>query len=511
MRGFKKIGLMVGFAVVITQLGGVRAPAQDRTSIEFRNRFVAAKNQYSDYSKLIEPKLTPGAVMVADAGVAQPLLSARDEAFLYTQARRIVDSARLGSGQSSGKWHNTTPYTLHVPGGNMGYPAFWIRDAVMMLGGDFIPAGELEGWIRLISSTIPGPKDWHLRPGVVVPAYAVPDHINLNGKPTFYPGSYETGSKQGGSRFGKYPPLDDYFYFVIAVYRHWKMTGSTALFQSKLRTSFNEMKLADLCEKIYQAVPADPPSGLVIAGDVKNENAKDFGFCDVEYKSGKLLFPSTLKFIAASELAQMFRATGETAKAKRYLEDASRLKQSIPATFFHAGRRRSEGWLHSATGVGNQPDVWGSAFALWSGAVDGPRARRVARALVRAFRERTAVREGCVRQILTTDPVNHGGWQLSGVPVGTYQNGGYWGTPVGWYLTALSKVDRRAAADMAHDYIRFLRDHLRPDGMTEAWEWFNPDTGQKANPLYVATVALPYLSLKEAGLISVKKPALALQ
>jgi hypothetical protein len=53
---------------------------------------------------------------------------------------------------------------------------------------------------------------------------------------------------------------------------------------------------------------------------------------------------------------------------------------------------------------------------------------------------------------------------------------------------------------MAQDYIRFLRDHMRPDGLAEAWEWFNPDTGGHANPTYVATVALPWLSLLQAGL-----------
>jgi len=37
--------------------------------------------------------------------------------------------------------------------------------------------------------------------------------------------------------------------------------------------------------------------------------------------------------------------------------------------------------------------------------------------------------------------------------------------------------------------------------MTEAWEWLNPDTGDRSNPLYVASVALPYLSLKDAGLL----------
>lgn len=438
--------------------------------------------------------------LLAAQGV-QPVLNPSETAFLRDQARRIVESARLAPGQTRGQWRNATPYTLHVPGGNMGYPAFWVRDAVMMLGGDFISPKELEGWIRLMSTAMQGPEDWHVRPGVVVPAYTVPDHIDLNGKPSFYPGSYETGSKQGGYPFGKYPPLDDNFYFLKAVYEYWTMTHRLALFRSVVKTSFGRIKLADLCEHVYKAAPADPATGLVTAGDVKRENAKDWGFCDGEFKSGKLLFPSILKYIAAQEMAELFRASGEKGKASEYQREAAQIKGSIPKVFFHSTRNAGEGWLYSATGVGHQPDVWGSAFAVWSGVVEGRVAEQISRALVRAFQERTAVREGCVREILTTDPANHGGWQGSIIKLGTYQNGGYWGTPAGWYIAAMDRADHRAAVQMAQEYIRFLKDNRRPGGTAEAWEWFNPDTGGHNNPLYVATVALPYLSLKEAGLL----------
>jgi hypothetical protein len=433
---------------------------------------------------------------------AKPVLNASDAAFLHEQARLIVESARLAPGRARGQWRNTTPYTLHVPGGNMGYPAFWVRDAVMMLGGNQISSQELEGWIRLMSAAVQGPQPWHVRPGVVVPAYTVPDHIDFNGKPSFYPGSYDTGSNQGGYPFGKYPPLDDNFYFLRAVYEYWEMTHQLALFRSRIKTSFGEMKLADLCEHVFSAVPTDRATGLVTAGDIKQENAKDWGFCDTVFKSGKLLFPSILRYTAARQLAELYRASGESMKAGEYQRVAAKIKGSIPKVFFHAGRNAEEGWLYSATGVGNQPDVWGSAFAVWSGALDGGVASRVSRALVRAFREKTAVRGGCVRQILTTDRTNHGGWQRSIAKLGTYQNGGYWGTPVGWYIVAINRVDHKAAAQMARAYVRFLKDHLRPDGMTEAWEWVNPDTGGDNNPLYVATVALPYLSLKQAGLVN---------
>jgi hypothetical protein len=455
-------------------------------------------------TKLVEllAVLRIAGVPLPGAKALQPVLNAPDAAFLREQARRIVECARLAPGEARGKWRNTTPYTLHVPGGNMGYPAFWVRDAVMMLGGDLISPQELEGWIRLMSAAVQGPQDWHVRPGVVVPAYTVPDHIDLNGKASFYPGSYETGSKQGGYPFGKYPPLDDNFYFLRAVYEYWAMTHQLEFFHSEVKTSFGEAKLADLCEHVFSAVPADPATGLVTAGDIKQENAKDWGFCDGEFKSGKLLFPSILLYIAARQLTELFRASGESAKASKYQRESSKIKSSIPKVFFRAGRNAEEGWLYSATGVGNQPDVWGSAFAVWSGVVEGPVADKVSRALVRSFQEKTAVRQGCVRQILTTDPTNHGGWQRSIVKLGTYQGGGYWGTPAGWTIAAIDRVDHQGAAQMARAYDRFLKDNRRPDGMAEAWEWFNPDTGGRNNPLYVATVALPYLSLKQAGLIN---------
>jgi hypothetical protein len=435
------------------------------------------------------------------------VLSRADEAFLKDQARRVVDSARLPAGASSGTWRNTTPYALHVPGGNMGYPAFWIRDSIMMLGGDFIPAAEIEGWIRLIVGTLLGPGDWEVRPGVVVPAYAVPDHINFNGLPTFYPGNYETGDKQGGSPWGKYPPLDDHFYFIGAVFEHWRMSGSPDLFRSKMRTSFSLEKLADLCEKIYKIAPSDPITGLVTAGPIETENAKDWGFCDAESKSGKLLFPSLLKHEAALRLATLFQAAGEPGKAEAYRRDAARIRIAIPAAFLRMSPDGAEAWLHSATDVGNQPDVWGSAFAVAIGAVDEPAAGQVARALVRGFREGTTVRQGWVRHLPKTGRGEAGNWAVSVSKPGEYQNGGYWGTPTGWVIAAMHRVDPRAAADMAGEFVASLRKNLRPDGTTQAWEWFNPDTGGASNPFYVATVALPYLSLRAAGLLNEPAPA----
>ena len=437
------------------------------------------------------------------AGSEHRLLSQADSEFLADQARRVVDSARLDPGQAKGKWTNETRYLLHVPGGNMGYPAYWIRDSVMMLESGYIEPSEIEGWIRLIAGTLRD-REWKIRPDVVVPAFAVPDHIDLDGAGSFYPGSYDTGAKQGGKPFGKYPPIDDQYYFLFAVYRHWKMSGSTDLFKSSIKMKTGEMRLAELCEKVYCMAPSDPATALCTAGDIDSENAKDWGFCDSVFKSGKLLFPSVLKFLAAQQLSELFRAAGLANKAAPLERDVRVIRKAIPATFLHPLGPQAEAWLDSATGVGRQPDVWGSAYAVYAGAVDDTTAAKIGGALARGYREKSAVRDGCVRSILSNDTANPDGWQKSISPPGTYQNGGYWGTATGWYLAALAKFDLGAAKQMAQDFLEFLRKNRREDGTAESWEWFNPDTGKHANPLYVATVGLPYGCLREVGLLELR-------
>ena len=436
----------------------------------------------------------------AHTTMAAPLISKSDAEFWQMQSRRILDSARLAPGQTSGKWRNRTPYSLHVPGGNMGYPAFWVRDAAMMLGNNWISQNELKDWICLIASVVRN-RDWQIRPGVMVPAFSIPDHINFDGKATFYPGNYETGGKQGGGNWGKYPPLDDAFYFIQAVHSHWKNSGSLALFQSSVKIAGGSMRLSELCERVYSAIPNDPASSLCIAGDVNSENAKDFGFCDSVFKSGKLLFPSVLKFVAAQQLADLFISTGAPRKAEQYRNDARKIKVSIPQTFMRPSQAAGELWLDSATEVGRQIDVWGSAFAVYSNVVDEGTGRQIGASLVRAYREKSAVRNGCVRHLLLNDPQNRKGWQKTISPLGEYQNGGYWGTATGWYLVAMQKSDPQAAASMARDYLGFLRQNMGRDGISRAWEWFNPETGKTANPLYVASVVLPFICLQTAGLI----------
>ena len=149
-------------------------------------------------------------------------------------------------------------------------------------------------------------------------------------------------------------------------------------------------------------------------------------------------------------------------------------------------------WLLSATGIGRKPDVWGSAYAVYLGAVDDAVAREISRALRDAYVQSTAVLDGQVRHVLLTD----GGWDVALCAEGTYQNGAYWGYPIGWYVYSLSLVDPDAARRLYAEYmVAMTRDWEKGLG-SFAWEWINPALGHFQSPGYLTTVALPYVTLK---------------
>jgi hypothetical protein len=424
---------------------------------------------------------------------ADPILSPEDAKFLHDQAQMIVSKARIAPGEKSGGKTNTTTTVMLMPDSQLAYTAHWIRDSSMDLGADFVPAEEILGWIKLTSATVPSVAG----PDVNVPLWCVPDHINLDGTVAFFPGWGNKGAAEKGI-----PPLDDPLYFIFDCDEYAKMVGSNEFLRQVVPIGGGTFKIGDLAFKVLEQVPNDPATGLVTITYEGQSGAHDFGFCDGEWKSGKVLFPSLLRYDAACRLDRRLRTVDDVGGADWQHREAEKIKANIVSTFYHDDPRHpGEGWLHSATEYGNQPDVWGSAYAIALDILDPATKQKVGAALVRSFREHTEVKNGCVSEVLQHDPLNPNGWQKSVCKFGEYQNGGYWGTGTGFYLVALSKVDPAAAKAMAAEYVKFLRDNVRPDGMTQAWEWFNPDTKQYVHPLYCASIALPYCQLKEAGLL----------
>ena len=390
---------------------------------------------------------------------------------------------------------NVTGRSLLLPGVNSMevslYPAFWTRDPAWVAEGGLVPADDVWGWITLLSETMHGAKQWHLASGGVVLPYSLPDHVNLDGQPVYYPGTYASDATQGGGKWGKYPPHDDQYWLTFSAFAHVQLTGDPNSFQRTVKTRVGEMPLSAACELTHGAFPVDPETQLCVASGDLAEHIVDWGYNDSISKTGKLLFPSLLRFASATQLADLFARIGQAETAAHYAAQVATLRASITKTFLVDAAAGGQ-WLLSATGIGRKPDVWGSAYAVYLGAVDDAVAREISRALRDAYVQRTAVLDGQVRHVLLTD----GGWDVALCAEGTYQNGAYWGYPIGWYVYSLSLVDPDAARRLYAEYmVAMTRDWEKGLG-SFAWEWINPALGHFQSPGYLTTVALPYVTLK---------------
>lgn len=434
--------------------------------------------------------------LLADRRGPASTVVGRDLEFLRETARTVLAGARIPpGGQIPGGPTNTTGWVLRVPGATQNYyPAFWIRDAAMMLGGDFVPADEIEGWVRLTAATQPGADG--LRFGrLFVPPFSIPDHITLGGQACWYPGAYV---EQGNGGYGFLPPADDAFFFIQMVAEHWRLTRRLDFFQSTVKTGWGTARLSDVCEQAFASVAVDEPTGLVVCDPAEGRSRVDWGFCDAIHKSGLCLMPSLLRWRAARELAAMLRAHGKTAAAKRLRAETDKIQSAIFPTFYRkvAGRGATEsGLLLSATSQGRKDDVWASAFALWLGGLEPELARRVARHLLALYEAGGTVVEGQVRHLPPTGEFG-GHWEKAACPPDEYQNGGYWATPAGWLVTALRQVKPAAADRLLAEFIA----HLRANRAAGApWEWIQPARQLRVNPRYGSSVGLVITSLLRPG------------
>ncbi|HWD40368.1 MAG TPA: hypothetical protein VG944_16080 [Fimbriimonas sp.] len=398
-----------------------------------------------------------------------------DLAYLHQVAHEVCDSARVAPGaEIPGSGRNTTGYALRAPGGTLTYyPAFWVRDAAMMLGADLVPEAEIEGWIRVIAKTQPGLAGLRFDHGLYVPPFSIPDHVTLDGRACWYPGAY---TEQGVGDYGFLPPADDAFYFVQIVYEAWCQRPS--VLSEEVETGWGSHPLKEVCEKAFESVAAESDSGCVVCQSDPHTTRVDWGFCDSVRKTGKCLMPTLLRWQAARRMNSMGITT--------FRDQEKRIRRSLEATFY-VPITEEEGYLRSATGLGNQDDIWASAFALWLGVLDRKTEKRISRHLQRLYRSGAIAVDGQVREL----PVDQY-WNQSSAGKDTYQNGGYWGTPTGWMVKALAKTDRKQAGKLLHEYVQFIRDSR---GKGAPFEWINPATNAYANPNYGSSAGLVYAAV----------------
>ena len=416
------------------------------------------------------------------------ILSVDDYVFLEKLTRDVLDSARILPKQfiSADVGANNTGGTLIRPGGRNSYPSFWIRDYAMTLECGFISAEEQKHMLFLTAAT-QSDQTWITKHGSMVPFGAIADHIRIdNGKPIYFPGTYDY-DQQGDRIFGMFPPYCDQFYFVHMAIQFLKTMNQPAVFDSVI----NGMRLIDRIEIAFKVPPTR--NGKQVVYTTENLRGVDYGFRDVIEFTGDILMSSILKYKAALELAEIFDKIGRPAKASLYLSVARELKKEIPEIFSNG-----KGMLLASTGKSNQPDVWSTALAVYYGILEGEELKKTCMILRDAYHNGSLSKNGNIRHVLTTDDYDTNTvWEKSLARKNTYQNGAYWGTPLGWVCYAISQVDMTVAKELAKEYIDDLRkeDFRKGSAFGAPWECYNDDKPQ--NPVYLTTVASPYIVFKK--------------
>lgn len=423
----------------------------------------------------------------AQKTTAVNLVSQEDMSFLEGITQDVLEASRIYPDQfiSTEFGANKTCGTLIRPGGKNAYPSFWIRDYAMSLETGFISAKEQKHMLVLTAST-QCDQAQITKGGSLIPVGTIADHIRIDdSKPIYFPGTYDY-EKQGTPEWGSLPPFCDQFYFVHMAYNYVKQTRD----QKILTKEINGIRLIDRL-KIAFHVPPTSSKQLVYTTEIMR--GVDFGFRDAQTITGELCFVSILKYRAAQELAELLQLL-KNKEATKYLQIADDIKKNLPETFMD-----KRGMLLASTGRSKQADVWATAFAVYSGVLEGDNLKKACTMLTDAYTSGTLSYKGNIRHILTTDDFSDkSAWEVSLSVKNVYQNGAYWGTPTGWVAYAISVVDPKAASRLAQEYLQELKenDFRKGDGFGAPYECFNKE-GYSQNPVYLTSVACPLITFKK--------------
>ena len=421
-------------------------------------------------------------------GQHKNILDTNDLTFLEEMVKDVMEASRIYPGQKISKdfGPNQTEGVLIRPGGRTSYPAFWIRDYAMSIETGYVSEKEQKHMLELTASTQSDSLIW-TKWGTSIPKGSIADHIRIDdGKPIYFPGTYSF-ENQGEKKWGMQPPFCDQFFFIQMAYFYVKSFPKTI----QLTNEIKGVKLIDRLEMAYQMPPSDTRSHLVQVDETNR--GVDFGFRDAIYITGKLCYASLLKYQAAKQMAYLFAKMGNKSKALRYQQEANILKISIKGTFIDA-----RGMLRASTGISAQADVWATSLAIHLGVLTGQSRLKAAQYLRDSYLRGELSQKGNIRHIIKSDDFSSTtAWEKSVVPINTYQNGAYWGTPVAWVCQAIAFVDLPSAQKLAKEFIQELRegDFRKGDTFGSPWECFNDKLTQ--NPVYLTSVAVPLIIFKK--------------
>jgi hypothetical protein len=365
----------------------------------------------------------------------------------------------------------TTPsISIWNPGG---YAGIYTRDFDYMLNGylDYFTTSEIENIIRFFMDRIP-------TSGVFI--YNVPDAIFLDGS---------IGWPPDGSRSS----LDNQAFLIDIFYQYYRKTGSTAL--------YSEFK--DMLKNIMDlGMPYNPNNGLVSLP--VDATVRTYGFWDTVRMTGDLFFISVLAYQAYAQLAILANANSDVSDKVYYMGKCETLKYSINSTFWtqtlvdNGTERHIEGLFKCSTGLcKDQPDVWGSCLAVYLGIPTFDRINAIANKLVNTYKNNRLdiFYKGAIRHVPISQEYQHGihVWEAYAFytepTYGTYQNGGYWATPIPWVVDVIGYKDMNIASELMKECIA-----NNVTLVSGAIEWISPSNGVGAAN-YCANVTMPLLGI----------------
>jgi hypothetical protein len=414
-----------------TQPGGI--PSKQQLIIQFNPGTSATSVQ--DALQWIDGSLAPGSPTSAGNAPATMIVNVparrtlRDAARLIEQhpgvRSALPDVSPVSNLASAISWLDARSTTMihassvpmangvtaFLPQAGLTYNGFWLRDFAYMLEGDIdaFSFDQLENAGQMFINSMRGDG-------------AGVDSVGLNGTPYYMPNSGLQGVN----------PVADGSQFTIDIaWRIYQRTGNLAFVQRNLVA----------LQKGLDVVPINPANGLVYADSTRSS----YGFTDLVPKRGDDLFCSLLLIRAQRQMADLYTAVGAPDVAAKLRASGDRLVDAVRSVFWNA----QTGLFMAATIQCVQPDIWGSAFAVYLGVATPNQSLAIANYFKNHYSE--IVYHGQLREL-------PGGmyWENYPGPKDQYQNGGYWATPIGWFVYTLDQVDSRLAdrtvIDMVQDF-----------------------------------------------------------
>jgi hypothetical protein len=222
-------------------------------------------------------------------------------------------------------------------------------------------------------------------------------------------------------------------------------------------------------------VPRNPETRLVHIASGPGWDRCPYGFTDTIRKQGDELFCSLLFVQACRQLADLLRCGDREAESRQWEKEGAVVAASVRKVFWDP----QVGLFRAATLRCREHDIWGSAFAVYLGVADARQSAVIATYFKTHYAE--LVQDGQIRHL-------PGGvyWE-QGCPRDSYQNGGYWATPTGWFVVTLDLADPALADQTVVDMVRYFQRY-------GACEWIHGQT--RRLPRYLASGSLPLAGVR---------------